>query len=115
MRILPSCIAAGAFLLSLSAAQAQSVATDANGMAFYTYDKDSGGTSTCYNLCAAAWPPVLGEAGSKTGSGWTMVKRNNGSMQWAHNGKPIYYYIGDRKPGDVTGDGKDGVWHVLTK
>ena len=32
----------------------------------------------------------------------------------AYKGKPVYYYIGDQNPGDVTGDGKGGVWHVLT-
>lgn len=115
MRILAGCLAAGAVLLSLGAAQAQNVATDAKGMTFYTYDRDSNGTSACYNLCAANWPPVLGRAGSEMGSGWTLIERRNGSLQWARDGKPIYYYIGDSKPGDVTGDGKGGVWHVLTK
>jgi predicted lipoprotein with Yx(FWY)xxD motif len=33
-------------------------------------------------------------------------------MQWAAKGMPLYSYVGDRKPGDVTGDKKNGVWHV---
>ena len=36
-------------------------------------------------------------------------------MQWAHNGKPVYFYVGDSKKGDVTGDGKGGIWHVLNQ
>ena len=105
--------AAGIVLLSLGAAQAQTVATDANGRTLYTFDKDSGGTSSCYDQCAVNWPPVLGQAGSEPGPGWTMVERTDGTMQLAYKGKPVYYYIGDKKPGDVTGDGKGGVWHVL--
>ncbi|MBB2755062.1 UNVERIFIED_ORG: putative lipoprotein with Yx(FWY)xxD motif [Rhizobium aethiopicum] len=26
--------------------------------------------------------------------------------------KPLYTFAGDRKPGDMTGDGVGGVWHV---
>lgn len=25
---------------------------------------------------------------------------------------PLYYWVKDKKPGDVTGDGVNGVWHV---
>jgi predicted lipoprotein with Yx(FWY)xxD motif len=34
-------------------------------------------------------------------------------MQWAYDGKPLYYYDDDKKPGDKTGDMKNKVWHVL--
>jgi predicted lipoprotein with Yx(FWY)xxD motif len=33
-------------------------------------------------------------------------------MQWAYNGRPLYLWQKDKKPGDVTGDGVGGVWHV---
>lgn len=115
MRILAGCMAAGMALLSLGAAQAQGVATGANGMTLYTFDKDSGGTSACYDQCAENWPPFLGQTGAEMGEGWTLVERTDGTMQWAHNGRPVYYYVGDSQPGDVTGDGKGGVWHVLNQ
>lgn len=106
--------AAGIVLLAFGAAQAQSVATDASGRTLYTFDQDSGGTSSCYDQCAVNWPPVLGQEGSEMGPDWSLVPRNDGTMQMAYKGKPVYYYIGDQNPGDVTGDGKGGVWHVLT-
>ena len=37
----------------------------------------------------------------------------NGARQWTVNGKPLYYFAGDAKPGDRNGDGKGGVWHVV--
>lgn len=113
MRLRSGWAAAGIVLLAFGAAQAQSVGTDASGRTLYTFDKDTGGTSACYDQCAANWPPVLGKAGAEMGSGWTLVERTDGTMQMAYKGKPVYYYIGDQKPGDVTGDGKGGVWHVL--
>ena len=32
---------------------------------------------------------------------------------WAYDGHPLYTFVEDKaKPGDITGDGKGGVWHV---
>ena len=28
---------------------------------------------------------------------------------------PLYFYAGDKKNGDKTGDGKGGVWHVVAE
>jgi predicted lipoprotein with Yx(FWY)xxD motif len=39
--------------------------------------------------------------------------RNDGGRQWAFKGKPLYLWIKDHKPGDMTGDGFKGVWHVV--
>ena len=33
-------------------------------------------------------------------------------MQWAYDGKPLYLWIKDTKPGDMTGDGVNDVWHT---
>jgi predicted lipoprotein with Yx(FWY)xxD motif len=43
---------------------------------------------------------------------WTIVERKDGSKMWAYEGKPVYTFAKDTKPGDVTGDGVGGVWHV---
>jgi predicted lipoprotein with Yx(FWY)xxD motif len=86
--------------------------TDAKSMALYTYDKDEMGKSNCYDKCATNWPPFLAAADAKAEGDWTLVKRDDGSMQWAYDGKPLYLFIGDKKAGDITGDGKGDVWHV---
>ena len=31
---------------------------------------------------------------------------------WAYDGHPLYTFIEDKAPGDMTGEGKGGVWHV---
>lgn len=106
-------LAAGMVLLSFGAAQAQGVATGDNGMTLYSFDKDAGGKSACYDDCAAKWPPYLAQEGETKPEGWTMVERTDGSRQWALNGKPAYYFAGDKKAGDMAGDGVGGVWHAL--
>ncbi len=85
---------------------------DAKGMTLYTYDKDADGKSMCNGQCAQNWPPLMAEAGAKAEGEWSVVKRDDGSMQWAYDKKPLYTFVMDKKAGDVTGDGKMGVWHV---
>lgn len=85
---------------------------DQNGMTLYTYDKDADGKSACNGQCAQNWPPLMAEAGAKAEGEWSLVTRDDGSMQWAYDGKPLYTFVMDKKAGDVTGDGKMGVWHV---
>ena len=86
--------------------------TDANGMTLYTFDKDEAGKTNCYDKCAVNWPPFAAQADAVAESEWTIVERTDGSKMWAYEGKPLYTYIDDKKAGDVTGDGKGGVWHV---
>lgn len=115
MKMTTGWIAACALLLSMGAAKAQTAITDANKMTLYVFDKDAQGVSECYDSCAENWPPYLGAAGDEMGSGWTLVERKDGAMQWAYDGKPVYYFAGDQKPGDAMGDGKNGVWHMLAE
>lgn len=115
MRIVSAGIASALLLAFGAAAQADTVATGAKDMTLYSFDKDSAGKSACYDACAANWPPYLGKAGETRGEGWTLVERSDGSLQWAHDGKPAYYFAGDKQAGDQSGDGKGGVWHVLTE
>ena len=44
---------------------------------------------------------------------WTLVKRTDGTMQWAYDAKPVYFFKDDKKNGDVAGDGSGGVWHIV--
>jgi predicted lipoprotein with Yx(FWY)xxD motif len=92
---------------------AGTVLTDANGMTLYTFDKDKTGQSNCTGECASYWPPAAATKDAKPVGGLTIIKRADGTMQWADDGKPLYTYVSDKKPGDVTGDGKNGVWHVV--
>jgi predicted lipoprotein with Yx(FWY)xxD motif len=42
----------------------------------------------------------------------TMI-RDGIAVLWAHKGKPLYLWSKDQKPGDITGDGFNGIWHVV--
>jgi len=100
--------------ITFSAAGAQAaVLTAKNGMTLYTFDNDKGSISSCYGFCADFWPPYIGKSDQKMNKHWTLVKRKNGKMQWAYNGKPVYFYAADKKKGDMTGDGKEGIWHIV--
>lgn len=86
---------------------------DAKGMTLYTFDKDSAEKIACVDKCAANWPPFLAEAGAMASGDWTLVTRPEGAQQWAYKGKPLYAWVKDMKPGDITGDNfLDGAWHV---
>ena len=90
------------------------VLTDSKGMTLYTFDKDSGGKSACNGPCATNWPPMVASADAKPMGDYTIVTRDDGGKQWAYKGKPLYIFAKDTKPGDVTGDGFNNVWHIAT-
>jgi predicted lipoprotein with Yx(FWY)xxD motif len=87
--------------------------TSPSGMTLYTFDKDAGGKSACNGPCAANWPPLMAAADAKPSGDWTIIARDDGSKQWAYKGKPLYAWSKDQKPGDMTGDGFNGAWHVV--
>lgn len=90
-----------------------SVLTDKDGMTLYIFDRDEPGVSNCYDQCAVNWPPLLAEDGAEPEGNFTLVERDDGTMMWAHDGWPLYYWINDTAPGDTTGDGVGDVWHVV--
>ena len=88
------------------------VLTNAKGMTLYVFDKDTKGTSNCYDDCAKKWPPLKADGKATAGDEFSLVARKDGTKQWAYEEKPLYLWQGDKKPGDVSGDGVSGVWHV---
>jgi predicted lipoprotein with Yx(FWY)xxD motif len=89
-----------------------------NGMALYVFKKDQGSTSTCTGACATSWPPFVLAAGDtvQAGSGVAgtvgSTDRADGTKQVTYNGAPVYYFAGDKKAGDTTGEGVNGVWFL---
>ena len=71
--------------------------TDANDMTLYTFDNDSDGVV---------------DAGMALPEGFALTERKDGASQVTFNGEPLYLWAGDSAPGDMTGDGVGGVWHV---
>ncbi|MDN3609959.1 hypothetical protein ACFFUP_14880 [Vibrio ostreicida] len=95
------------------------VYTDSNGMSLYTFAKDPVGQSVCTDDCAAKWPPLLagGEADALFfgQAEFSKVSRDDGSEQWAKEGKPLYRWFKDTKPGEINGAGIKGVWPLARK
>ncbi len=83
-----------------------------NGFTLYTFAQDTGGSSTCNGDCAAKWPPLLGSYNLPSGVGGSLgtVARNDGQRQVTYDGKPLYYFAGDKAPGDTNGHGVGSVW-----
>jgi predicted lipoprotein with Yx(FWY)xxD motif len=85
------------------------------GLTLYIKSGDSKNSSTCTGGCLQAWPPLTVPAGATatagtgvTGTLGTFVRPDTGKTQVTYKGLPLYYYVGDSKPGDTTGDGVGG-------
>ena len=89
------------------------VLADNKGMTLYIFDKDVPGKSNCKGKCATAWPPIMADASAQATGKLSIITRGDGSKQWAYGKMPLYGWVKDKKPGDVTGDGRGGVWHVV--
>ncbi len=79
---------------------------DGRGFVLYAFTHDAPGRSRCSGDCAKAWPPYLvhtrpaaraGAAGRLLGT----IRRSDGTTQVTYAGRPLYYYIGDRKAGQI--------------
>jgi len=117
---------ASAFLFALASVSAHAadpvplkksdgVLVDAKGMTVYTFDKDAAnsGKSACTGHCAENWPPVQAGA-AQPAAPYSVVTREDGSKQLAYNGKPLYTFVKDKKPGDKVGDKAMNAWHAVT-
>ena len=91
--------------------------TDAKGMTLYIFKKDSPGKSACVGPCVEKWPLYFRETvavpeGVNAGDFGT-ITREDGKQQTTYKGWPLYYYAGDKAPGDVLGQGLGNVWYVV--
>ena len=94
---------------------------DGKGFALYAFTRDGRGRSRCSGRCAAAWPPYIARGAVKPGAGTAAGKlgvtlRADGRKQVTFDGRPLYYYVGDRKPGQVLCQNVSefgGLWLVL--
>jgi predicted lipoprotein with Yx(FWY)xxD motif len=90
------------------------------GKTLYVFAPDPKGTSTCYGECAKFWPPCL--VGSNAHPATTIagipgtfgvITRTDGARQLTYDGAPLYTFAGDKKLGDMNGQGlfaSGGYW-----
>jgi predicted lipoprotein with Yx(FWY)xxD motif len=93
------------------------ILTDSRGMTLYIFTPDSENVSTCYDQCAIAWPPLMADREPILSPGVAgrlgVINRRDNTRQVTYNGRPLYYYIKDQKPGDTTGQNVDNQWYVV--
>jgi predicted lipoprotein with Yx(FWY)xxD motif len=97
----------------------QQVVVDSNGMTLYWFAIDTPTKSNCSGQCATYWPPVKGPLTAGSGVTGTLgtITRSDGTTQATYDGHPLYTYVGDKSPGQATGNGKNlsgGVWWEMT-
>lgn len=124
MRLIHSLLAAGFGLTLLAGAAyadhhtpakvAGGVLTNPAGLTLYVFDKDpaNASKSVCNGDCAVKWPPLKAGAFDKAVGDYSVIVRDDSDRQWAYKGKPLYLWFKDQKPGDMTGDNVNNVWHV---
>lgn len=95
------------------------VLANASGFTIYWFARDHRGSArpTCAGSCLLAWPPVTGHP--VVAKGVTLdavlgtITRPNGVVQATYDGYPLYTFGSDSAPGQASGNGAAGAWHVI--
>jgi predicted lipoprotein with Yx(FWY)xxD motif len=109
--------AAGGMTVAVASGTLGDILVDGEGRTLYAFTKDQGDQSACSGQCADNWPALTGTATAGTGVQASMLSASmqaDGDNQVTYDGKPLYYFAGDAKPGDVNGQGVGDVWFALT-
>jgi predicted lipoprotein with Yx(FWY)xxD motif len=95
---------------------------DGAGRTLYLFESDTPTVSTCNGSCASVWPPASAASTPHATGGARVdllgtLRRTDGTTQLTYKGHPLYYFAGDAKPGDTTGQGLNqfgAKWYALT-
>ena len=82
------------------------------GLTLYVFDSDLGTSgSACNDGCATTWPPVVvDDAEVDNIPGLSLITRDDGSLQAAFKGRPLYFYANDTAAGDTNGQAVNNAW-----
>jgi len=83
-----------------------------DGRTVYAEDVSTSDTVECDITCQQNWLPVTAPWTARDSHAFSVVKRNDGLNQWAHESRPLFTYAGDADPGDIAGNGKQG-WNAV--
>ncbi|MBT2482708.1 SCO0930 family lipoprotein [Streptomyces sp. ISL-94] len=93
---------------------------DGKGMTVYRFKPDTAWpmVSKCEGDCVAKWPvvPPVDKADTKgiTERNYLVLDRPDGKKQQTVDCWPVYTFSGDKKPGDVNGQGVGGTWYAVS-
>jgi predicted lipoprotein with Yx(FWY)xxD motif len=95
------------------------VLTNSKSMTLYLFTADKKNQSACTGPCSKFWPPLLLPSGTPAPSAvrgihgtFGVAKLANGGKQLTLNGSPLYTFAGDKKAGDINGEGIIGKWWI---
>jgi sugar lactone lactonase YvrE/predicted lipoprotein with Yx(FWY)xxD motif len=107
----------------------RAIVVDGTGRTLYMFAVDTGGTSSCAAYspdCPKIWPALTSTGKPLAGAGLKAALIGTtpgagGKTQVTYNHHPLYYYhggsgfgAGDKKPGDLNGEGLGSEWYVLS-
>jgi len=75
------------------------VFADSKGMTLYSHSP----SSACAGSCLESWVPLAAPQAASPLGGWTIVAKDDGTQQWAYQGRPVYRSLKDLKPSDTNG------------
>jgi len=130
IKILPLLITAslasatGAFASDVAAkvgkAPMGKIVVNGKGMSAYFFDLDTAnsGVSACVGSCSVNWPAITSSTAKPHVVGISgvvgTISHKGGGRQVTINGRPIYTFAFDKAPGQVKGQGAQGVWYVIS-
>ena len=90
---------------------------DAEGMTLYYFTKDSTDKSTCFGFCLDRWLVFYTRVATVPAgmdiNDFNVITRADGRKQSTYKGRPLYYFTGDSRPGDIRGQGVGENWYVV--
>lgn len=110
----------GAATVATADSEFGTILVDAEGNSLYMFVPDEEeGEPTCYDDCAATWPPLEATGEATAGGGLDAsllgtVQRTDGSTQVTYNDLTLYLFSGDEAPGDTNGQGLNDVWWLVS-
>ena len=108
----------GGTVKAVKSAKYGTVLVGASGRVLYRYTPDKKGLSVCKGGCLAAWPALLVKKKATAGSGVKKsllgtIKAAHGMRQVTYAGFPLYYFSGDKKAGQINGQGYESTWYLV--
>ena len=91
------------------------------GLTLYHLTAEKGKRIVCTGSCAAFWPPLLIKKGVKPTAGPGVsakklgtIRRPNGRYQVTYAGFALYMFAGDKRVGQVNGEGVEKIWFAIS-
>lgn len=109
--------AEGAAVIETADTDLGTILVDDAGLTLYVFTQDLPGESLCVEECLEAWPVLEGEATAGDGVDSELlgsIEREDGTVQTTYAESPLYYFVEDARPGDVSGQDVGEVWYVVS-